>query len=92
MFNLEPVASRIFIKRTVVNCIGSIVILSSTKEFEMSEGLVMAVGPDCAVVKTGDNILFGKYAGATIERDGEKYVVINEDDVIAKINGGMENG
>lgn len=89
-FDLEPILSRIFIKRTVVSQVGSIVIPNNSREFELSEGDVIATGPDCEIVKVGDSVLFGKYAGAVIERHDEKYVVLNEEDVIAKIKGGED--
>ena len=38
-------------------------------------------------VKAGDRILFGKYAGQEITLDGEEYLTMKEDDVLAVIEG-----
>jgi chaperonin GroES len=36
-------------------------------------------------VKKNDRILFGKYAGSEITIDGEEYVIMREDDIIAVV-------
>lgn len=82
-FDLQPITTRIFIKRQQVDKVGSIYIPSSTKSMEMSEGDVIGVGDDCHIVKLGDYVVYGKYAGAEIERNGHKVTVINEEDIIA---------
>ena len=35
--------------------------------------------------KTGDQVLYGKYAGTELELDGEKYLIMRQSDVLAKI-------
>ena len=35
------------------------------------------------VLKTGDTVLYGKYAGTEIEIDGEKYLIMRQSDVLA---------
>ena len=37
------------------------------------------------VVKAGDKVLFGKYAGQTVKVDGEELLVIREDEILAVI-------
>jgi len=37
------------------------------------------------VVKTGDNVLYGKYAGTEIDFDGEKYLIMRQSDILAII-------
>jgi len=34
-------------------------------------------------VKAGDRILFGKYAGTEVKVDGDEYLIMKEDDVLA---------
>ena len=36
-------------------------------------------------VKVGDKVLFGKYAGTEIKVDGEEYLIMREDDILAVI-------
>ena len=74
--------------------IGSIIVPDSAKE-KPQRGTVIAVGlgkvkddggrqqPD---VKNGDTILFGKYSGQDIKIDGEDYLIMREDDVLAIID------
>jgi chaperonin GroES len=74
--------------------IGGIIVPDSAKE-KPQRGKVLAVGlgkvredgnrqpPD---VKDGDTILFGKYSGQEIKIDGEDYLIMREDDVLAIID------
>jgi chaperonin GroES len=74
--------------------IGGIIVPDSAKE-KPQRGTVIAVGlgkikedggrqqPD---VKNGDTILFGKYSGQDIRIDGEDYLIMREDDVLAIID------
>jgi chaperonin GroES len=39
-------------------------------------------------VKAGDKILFGKYSGQEIKLDGEEYLIMREDEVLAVIEDG----
>jgi chaperonin GroES len=70
---------------------GGIVIPDSATE-KPSMGEIMAVGNGKILdsgevrpleVKVGDKVLFGQYAGTTVKHEGEEYLVMREDDVIA---------
>ncbi|MET0852255.1 MAG: co-chaperone GroES [Candidatus Rokuibacteriota bacterium] len=70
---------------------GSIIIPDSAKEKPV-EGKVIAVGPGKPNddgkktpldVKAGDRVLFGKYSGSEVEVDGEAYLIMKEEDVLA---------
>ena len=53
---------------------------------ESSQGLVLAVGPDCEVVKVGDKITYGQFAPTRV-RDGMKVVfMLSEADVMAVVS------
>jgi chaperonin GroES len=74
--------------------IGGIIVPDSAKE-KPQRGTVAAVGlgkvkedgsrqkPD---VKAGDTILFGKYSGQEIKIDGQEYLIMREDDVLAIVD------
>ena len=53
------------------------------------KGEVKAVGngtkDEEMVVKVGDNVLYGKYAGTEIELEGEKYLIMRQSDILAII-------
>jgi chaperonin GroES len=90
---LRPLHDRILVKRIepadVVK--GGIIIPDSAKE-KPQEGKVVAVGNGKILengnrlemsVKEGDTILFGKYSGSEVKIDGEEYLILREDDVLA---------
>ena len=73
---------------------GGIIIPDTAKE-KPQEGRVLAVGPgrrgdDGEIlpldVRTGDRVLFAKYAGTDIQIDGEERVILREDDVLAVLD------
>ena len=90
---LRPLHDRLVVERLDEGeqTIGSIIVPDSAKE-KPQRGKVYAVGqgkvkedgtrqpPD---VKPGDTILFGKYSGQDIKIDGQEYLIMREDDVLA---------
>ena len=68
--------------------VGGIIIPDSAKEKPL-RGEVLAVGEgtkdEAMVLKAGDQVLYGKYAGTELELDGEKYLIMRQSDVLAKI-------
>ena len=66
--------------------IGGIIIPDTAKEKPL-QGTVAAVGngtkDEEMILKVGDNVLYGKYAGQEIEYKGEKFIVMRQSDVIA---------
>jgi chaperonin GroES len=38
-------------------------------------------------VKAGDRILFGKYSGTEIKLDNEEYLILREEEILAKLGG-----
>jgi len=72
---------------------GGIIIPDTAKE-KPQEGKVIACGNGKVLdngtkvaldVKVGDKILFGKYSGTDIKIDGEEYLILREDEVLAVI-------
>ena len=69
---------------------GGIIIPDTVKE-KPTKGSVVAVGPGIyqngilipTTVKEGEEIIFNKFAGAEIEIDGHKYLVLRESDITA---------
>lgn len=66
--------------------IGGIIIPDSAKEKPL-RGEVIAVGngtkDEEMVLKAGDQVLYGKYAGTELEFDGEKLLIMRQSDVLA---------
>jgi chaperonin GroES len=95
--NITPLHDRVLVRRfeekEVVK--GGIIIPDSAKE-KPQEGEVVAVGAGKLNnkgeripldVKAGDRILFGKYSGNDIKIDDEEYMILKEDEILAKIGG-----
>ena len=85
--NIKPLADRVLITPAQAEeKIGGIIIPDTAKEKPL-QGTVAAVGngtkDEEMVLKVGDNVLYGKYAGQEIEYKGEKFIVMRQSDVIA---------
>ena len=90
---IRPLHDRIIVRRIDEGeqTIGGIIIPDTAKE-KPQQGKVFAVGAGKVKedgtrqpldVKEGDTILFGKYSGQDIKIDGEEYLIMREDDVLA---------
>jgi chaperonin GroES len=95
--NLRPLHDRIIVHRLEEGeqHIGGIIIPDTAKE-KPQQGTVIAAGNgktnDAGKrvpldVKAGDRILLGKYAGQEITLEGEDYLIMKEDEVLAVIEG-----
>jgi chaperonin GroES len=92
--NITPLHDRVLVRRTEEKetVKGGIIIPDSAKE-KPQEGEVVAVGNGRREkgelipldVKAGDRILFGKYSGNDIKIDDEEYLILKEDEILAKI-------
>ena len=94
---IQPLHDRLVVKRIEAEKIvkGGIVIPDTAKEKPQS-GVVMAIGKGKILengnriemtVKEGDHILFAKYSGTEIKLDGEEYLILREDEVLAITEG-----
>lgn len=87
---IKPLADRVLIKPAPAEekTVGGIIIPDTAKEKPL-QGEVIAAGngtkDEEMVLKTGDNVLYGKYSGTEVELDGEKYLIMRQSDVLAVI-------
>lgn len=95
--NVRPLHDRIIVQRLEEGeqQIGGIIIPDTAKE-KPQQGKVVAAGTGKVKddgkrvpldVRAGDLILFGKYAGQEITLEGEEYLIVKEDEVLAVIEG-----
>ncbi|MCQ2233688.1 MAG: co-chaperone GroES [Paludibacteraceae bacterium] len=88
--NIKPLADRVLVKPAAAEekTISGIIIPDSAKEKPL-KGEVLAVGngtkDEAMVVKPGDMVLYGKYAGTEIDVDGEKFLIMRQSDILATI-------
>ncbi|MDH8702547.1 chaperonin GroES [Dysgonomonadaceae bacterium PH5-43] len=88
--NIKPLADRVLVKPAPAEekTVGGIIIPDSAKEKPL-KGDVIAVGngtkDEEMILKSGDKVLYGKYAGTEIELEGEQYLIMRQSDVLAII-------
>ena len=86
--NIQPLADRVLVVPAPAEerTIGGIIIPDTAKEKPL-KGEVVAVGngtkDEEMVVKVGDTVLYGKYAGTELELDGNKYLIMRQSDILA---------
>jgi chaperonin GroES len=96
--NVRPLHDRLIVARIEEGeqKVGGIIIPDSAKE-KPQQGRVISAGSGKSKddgkrvpldVKAGDLILFGKYSGQEIKLDGEEFLIMREDEVLAVIEGG----
>jgi chaperonin GroES len=93
---ITPLHDRVLVRRLEEKATakGGIIIPDTAKE-KPQEGEVIAVGAGKIEkgnrvpldVKPGDRILFGKYTGNDITLEGEEYLILREEDILAKLSG-----
>ena len=85
---IQPLADRVLIEPAAAEekTIGGIIIPDTAKEKPL-QGKVIAVGngtkDEEMVLKVGDTVLYGKYAGTELEFEGQKFLVMRQSDVVA---------
>ena len=94
--NVTPLHDRVLVRRLEEKetAKGGIIIPDTAKE-KPHEGEVMAVGAGKIEkgkrvpldVKVGDRILFGKYTGNEILVDDQEYLILREEEILAKVSG-----
>ena len=91
--NIKPLADRVLAKRldeAEEQKVGGIIIPDTAKE-KPQEAEIVAVGPGRVEdggrvgleVSVGDKVLIGKYSGTEVKIEGEEYLIMREDDILA---------
>ena len=96
MVTITPLHDRVVVRRVPEEQrTASGIYLPDVAKEKPYEGEVIAVGPGKRSdfdgeripldVKEGDRVLFGKYAGNEIKVEGQDYIILKEDDIMAKL-------
>tara|TARA_B100000676_G_C17695391_1_gene638499 strand:- start:319 stop:615 length:297 start_codon:yes stop_codon:yes gene_type:complete len=91
--NIRPLSDRVLVKRldeAEEQSVGGIIIPDTAKE-KPQEAEVVAIGPGrledgnrvAPEVSKGDKVLIGKYSGTEVKVDGDDYLIMREDDILA---------
>ncbi|MBK5252860.1 MAG: co-chaperone GroES [Peptostreptococcaceae bacterium] len=87
---LKPLGSRVIIKKLEAEekTQGGLILTSSAKE-KPQVAEVVAVGPgtkdEPMELEAGDKIVFSKYAGTEVKYSGKEYTIMNQSDILAKV-------
>ena len=91
---LVPLGDRVVLKqREAEETTKSGIILAGKSQEKPQEAEVIAVGPGGLVdgkevtmqVKAGDHVIYSKYAGNEVKLDGEEYIIVRQNDILAVI-------
>ena len=88
---IKPLADRVLVlPAQAEEKVGGIIIPDTAKE-KPQRGKIVAVGngtkDEEMILKVGDEVLYGKYAGTELESEGEKYLMMRQSDVLAVVEG-----
>ena len=93
---LVPLGDRVVLKQCEAEeTTKSGIILTSSAQEKPQEAKVVAVGPGGMVdgkevtmqVKEGDKVIYSKYAGNEVKVDGEEYIIVKQNDILAIVEG-----
>ena len=87
---IKPLADRVVVQANAAETeTKSGIIIPDTAKEKPQKGTIVAVGPgkkdEPTMVKVGDSVLYGKYAGTEIMIDGNEYLIMRESDIFAVI-------
>ena len=91
---IKPLGDRLLIKKLEAEeTTKSGIVLPGTAKEKPQEAEIIAVGPGGFVegkevkmeVKVGDKVLFSKYSGNEIKVNGEEYIILKQDDILAVV-------
>ncbi|MTI20489.1 co-chaperone GroES [Fulvivirga sp. RKSG066] len=85
---IKPLADRVLVEAAAAEeKTASGIIIPDTAKEKPQKGRVIAVGngkkDEPLTVKTGDEVLYGKYAGTEITVEGKEYLIMRESDIFA---------
>ncbi len=90
--NLVPLSDRVVLKQCEAEeTTKSGIILASAAQEKPMEAQVIAVGPGGVIdgkevtmqVREGQKVIYSKYAGTEVKLEGEDYIIVKQDDILA---------
>jgi chaperonin GroES len=92
---IRPLYDRVVVRRVKEDEKKGLLYIPEQAKEKPAEGVVLAVGTGRSLsntselapldVKIGERVMFGKYAGTEIEYDGEKLVMLREEEILAVV-------
>jgi chaperonin GroES len=86
--NIQPLSDRVLVEPLAAETkTASGIIIPETAKEKPQKGVVVAVGKGkkdhVMTVKSGDTVLYGKYAGTELKLEGKDYLIMREEDILA---------
>ena len=90
--NIKPLGDRVVIQKLEAETTKkSGILLTGTAKEQPQEAKVVAIGPGAMVegkrvpmdVEVGNKVLYSKHAGTDVKVDGEEYIILKQDDILA---------
>ena len=90
--NIKPLGDRVVIQKLEAETTTkSGILLTGTAKEQPQEAKVVTIGPGAMVegkrvpmdVEVGNKVLYSKYAGTDVKVDGEEYIILKQDDILA---------
>ncbi len=94
MMKLVPLGDRVVLKQLVAEeTTKSGIVLPGQAKEKPQQAEVVAVGPGGVIdgkevtmqVKVGDQVIYSKYAGTEVKLDGEEFIVVKQNDIVAVV-------
>ncbi len=90
MTTIQPMGARVLIRPTQKeNKTNSGLILPETAKEKPQQGVVEAIGGEDDMLTdlaVGDTVIFPKYSGSELKMDGVEYLIMDEGDILARVN------
>lgn len=89
-FGIKPLGTRVVLKRAAAEekTQGGLILSGAAKE-QPQVAEIVAVGPgtkdEAMELKAGDRVVFSKYAGTEIKYEGEEYIIMKQEDILAVV-------
>nr|WP_321266173.1 co-chaperone GroES [uncultured Sulfurimonas sp.] len=84
--NFQPLGKRVLVKRVEeTNTTASGIIIPDNATEKPSQGEVVAVSREVSDLSKGQVVLFGKYSGNEVTLNGDKFLVLEIDDIFGII-------
>ena len=82
---IKPLADRVVAKKdAALEQTASGILLGDAKE-KQNTAVIESVGPDVKNLKKGDRVLYREYSATEVKVNGEEYLIIKEEDILATL-------
>lgn len=82
---IQPYGNRILVKPQEASTKKGNIYLPDSEKEKKSIGEVIEVSTDIQSIKKGETVIYGKYSGDELEEGNQKYVLLDKDDILAKV-------